>query len=159
MEKIGTPEAKALKGCIALANVKMAYQNFKEIAASAQFEEQRQRGARPQRPLWANTSTKSPEYSELLYVESLIGPDTVNTLTPDTFEVFQVRGELHTMLENNLDIARRELEKLDSLGINLTQITDKLEQEGVKKFADSYDQLHISFNEKRWAIAKQYTGG
>lgn len=159
LDKIGTPEAKALKGCIALANAKIAYQNFKEITASTQFEEQRERGARPQRPLWASTSTKNPEYSELLYVESLIGPDTVSTLTPDTLEVFQARGELHATLENDLDVARRELEKLNSLGINLAQITDELEEEGVKKFADSFDQLHASLKEKRQAVAQHCTGG
>lgn len=158
LDKIGTPEALALQGKIAIANAKVAYQQFKEIIGSAAFEAQRRRGARVQRPLWASTSTKNPHYSDVLYVEQLIGSDTVNTVPPETLDAFQVRGDLRNALGNDVDSAHRELAALALLGINIEEIAQELEQEGVKKFADSYDQLLAALKGKRHALAKQYAG-
>ncbi|MGD9000635.1 MAG: transaldolase [Granulosicoccaceae bacterium] len=152
LAEIATKEAQALQGKIAVANVKMAYQHFKEIISSTHFETERRRGARPQRPLWASTSTKNPAYSEVLYVEQLIGPKTVNTVPPETLDAFQVQGDLRNTLEVDVDAARRELNALDALGIDLAQITQALEKEGVQKFADSYDQLLAVLKEKRRSI-------
>jgi transaldolase len=158
LDEIGSSEAQRLKGKIAIANAKLAYQHFKEVIGSASFESEQRRGARPQRPLWASTSTKSPQYSDVLYVDQLIGPDTVNTVTPETLNAFQVHGELRVALESDIDIARRDLETLESLGISLTKITQELEQEGVKKFADSYDQLLAALQEKCYTVARQFAG-
>ncbi|MGD8743381.1 MAG: transaldolase [Granulosicoccaceae bacterium] len=151
--EIATQEAQALQGKIAVANVKMAYQHFKEYISSAPFETEQRRGARPQRPLWASTSTKNPAYSRVLYVEQLIGPNTVNTVPPETLDAFQVQGDLRNNLEVDVDAARRELEALEALGINLAQITQALEKEGVQKFADSYDELLAVLKEKRLSMA------
>lgn len=158
LDEIGTPEAQSLKGSIAVANAKSAYRHFKETMASAQFKAQQQRGARPQRPLWASTSTKNPEYSDVLYVEQLIGQETVNTVTPDTLDALQAHGEIAATLERGIHTAKQQLEALDALGIDLAQITRELEQEGVKKFADSYDQLLAVLKEKRLAVDRQHVG-
>jgi len=148
LHEIGTPESKQLKGRIAIANAKMAYQHFKEVTGSASFEVEHKRGARPQRPLWASTSTKNQEYSDVLYIEQLIGPNTVNTVPPDTLDAFQTHGTLNVTLESEINSAQVELETLASLGIDLAQITEELEQEGVRKFTDSYDKLLAALEEK-----------
>ena len=156
LDKIDSPESKRLKGKIAIANAKMAYQHFKEVIGSAIFETERKRGARPQRPLWASTSTKNPEYSDVLYVDHLIGRDTVNTVPPETLDAFQMHGELHASLDNEVNAALYDLESLDTLGIDLAQITQELEQEGVRKFTDSYDQLLTVLKNKLSTVALEH---
>ena len=140
LDKIGGSKAKALKGKIAIANARTAYQHFKEIIHSHPFEIQRRRGAQPQRVLWASTSPKNPDYSDVLYIEQLIGPNTVSTMPPETLDAFLDHGKLSSSLELNVATALHELETLDALGVSLTQITQELEKEGIKKFATSYDK-------------------
>ena len=159
LDQTGNKDAQLLKGKIAIANAKMAYQHFLKVTDSINFETERKRGAKRQRPLWASTSTKNPAYSDVLYVEELIGTNTVNTVTPQTLDVFQAHGELRNSLENDINAASRELKALTAFGIDLEQITDELEQEGVKKFADSYDQLLAALKEKRSEVAKEYASG
>ncbi|PLW81351.1 transaldolase [Kineobactrum sediminis] len=156
LDEAGSTDAQKLKGCIAIANAKMAYQHFRETLGSSDWETQHRRGARPQRPLWASTGTKNPEYSDVLYVEQLIGSQTVNTMTPDTLDAFQAHGELYTTLEMQVDVARKQLEALVGYGISLARVTEELEQEGVDKFADSHDKLLAALKDKRFAVAEHF---
>lgn len=156
LDRIDTTDAQRLKGRIAIANAKIAYRYFKEISSSRVFETERKRGARLQRPLWASTGTKNPACSDVLYVEQLIGADTVNTVTPDTLDAFEAHGEMHATLEADIDGAQHDIDALASFGIDLAQVTDKLEEEGVKKFADSYELLLANLKQKRYAVSKRY---
>lgn len=158
LEAIGGPEAGRLRGRIAVANAKAAYQRFKALLREPDIAAQLKRGARPQRPLWASTSTKDPSYSDVLYVESLIGPDTVNTLPPETLDAFLYHGEASYSLENDTDVAQRELHALETLGIDLDAITRELESEGVKSFQASWDNLLSALEQKRFAVAKDFAG-
>ncbi|MDT8384701.1 MAG: transaldolase [Gammaproteobacteria bacterium] len=158
LDDIGTPDAIALQGRIAIASAKMAYQHFREMMRSAPFETEHQRGAHPQRPLWASTSTKNPAYATLLYVQQLVGPDTVNTVPPETLDALEANGELQATLDADRDIAQLNLKTLQRLGVDLDQITRQLEQEGVKKFADSYDQLLAALKQRCFVAARQYAG-
>lgn len=154
LENIGTDEARSLKGKIAIANAKVAYQHFKETMTSTALKTELQRGAKPQRPLWASTSTKDPSYSDVLYVEQLIGANTVNTVPPVTLDAVQAHGELFATLEREVGAAQQDINRLDDFEIDLSRITQELEQEGVKKFADSYEQLLQALREKRDALLK-----
>jgi transaldolase len=158
LDEIGSPKARSLQGRIAIANVIMAYTYFKEMMRAPSFEALRQRGAKPQRPLWASTGTKNPEYSDVLYVEQLIGPETINTVTPETLDAFQAHGELRATLDVDIEGAQRALEALSELGIDLQQITEELEQDGVKQFAASHDQLIESLQQRRYTVAAAYAG-
>src|SRR5215468_6708665 len=142
----------ALLGKAAIANAKMQYQRFKEIFSSERFAKLKAQGARVQRPLWASTGTKNPNYSDVLYVESLIGPDTVNTLPPATFTAFRDHGKARLTIEENLDDAKRTLAKLAEAGIDLKQVCQKLQDDGVKAFADSFESLMQSITSKRAAL-------
>ncbi|HMB26843.1 MAG TPA: bifunctional transaldolase/phosoglucose isomerase, partial [Blastocatellia bacterium] len=142
----------ALLGKAAIANAKMQYQRFKEIFSSERFAKLKQQAARVQRPLWASTGTKNPNYSDVLYVESLIGPDTVNTLPPATFTAFRDHGKARLTIEDNLDEAKKTLEKLAEAGIDLKQVCQKLQDDGVKAFADSFESLMQSITSKRAAL-------
>ena len=142
----------ALLGKAAIANAKMQYQRFKEIFSSERFAKLKAQGARVQRPLWASTGTKNPNYSDVLYVESLIGPDTVNTLPPATFTAFRDHGKARLTIEENLDEARSMLAKLAEVGIDLKQVCQKLQDDGVKAFADSFESLMQSITSKRAAL-------
>jgi transaldolase/glucose-6-phosphate isomerase len=142
----------ALLGKAAIANAKMQYQRFKEIFSSERFAKLKAQGARVQRPLWASTGTKNPNYSDVLYVESLIGPDTVNTLPPATFTAFRDHGKVRLTIEENLDEARSTLAKLTEVGIDLKQVCQKLQDDGVKAFADSFESLMQSITSKRAAL-------
>ena len=147
---IGTPEAKALLGKIAIANSKLVYRRFLEIFHGEGFAALRQRGARVQRPLWASTGTKNPAYSDVLYVENLIGPETVNTLPPETLNAFRDHGKVPgPTVKENLDEAEAALGRLHRLGIDLNAITEKLQQDGVSAFAASFDQLMAALEKKR----------
>ena len=144
----------ALMGKIAIANAKMAYQLFKQIFTSDRFLRLRDKGARVQRPLWASTGTKNPKYSDVLYVESLIGPDTVNTIPPATYDAFRDHGRVELTLEQDVDEARRVLEEFEAKGFSLKAITDKLTAEGVKSFNDSFEQLMQTIEARRDAVVR-----
>ncbi|HEU0184609.1 MAG TPA: bifunctional transaldolase/phosoglucose isomerase [Blastocatellia bacterium] len=141
-----------LLGRAAIANAKMQYKRFKEIFSSERFAKLKAQGARVQRPLWASTGTKNPNYSDVLYVESLIGPDTVNTLPPATFTAFRDHGKVRPTLEENLDEAKKTLADLAEAGIDLKRVCKKLQDDGVKAFADSFESLTQSITSKRAAL-------
>ena len=130
-----------LKGRLAIANAKLAYQRYKEIFSGPRWEALAAQGASTQRCLWASTSTKNPEYRDVMYVEELIGPETVNTMPKETIEAFQDHGEVRLTLEEGLDEARRLFDELAAVGIDYDDVTRVLEDEGVQKFADSFDEL------------------
>jgi transaldolase len=152
LDKIGTPEALALRGKIAIANSKMVYQRFRELFSGPRWEKLAKRGAHVQRPLWASTGTKNPQYSDVLYVETLIGRDTVNTLPPATMDAFRDHGRVRETVTENLDEARDQIARLEKLGINLEKVGDKLQDDGVELFADSLKKLLESLEEKRGEI-------
>ena len=150
LERLGTDEAKALQGKIAIANSKMVYQRFEQIFHGEGFVPQAQKGARVQRPLWASTGTKNPAYSDVLYVENLIGPETVNTVPMETLRAFQNHGRVPgPTIKENLAEAAAALERLKALGIELDAVAEKLQEDGVKAFADSFDQLMAALERKR----------
>jgi transaldolase / glucose-6-phosphate isomerase len=142
----------SLLGKAAISNAKMQYQRFKAIFSSERFAKLKEKGARVQRPLWASTGTKNPNYSDVLYVESLIGPDTVNTLPPATFTAFRDHGQVRLTIEENLDEAKRTLAELSEVDIDLNEVCRKLQDEGVKAFADSFESLMQSITSKRAAL-------
>ena len=141
--------ANELKGRLAIANAKLAYQRYKEIFSGGRWEALAARGARPQRCLWASTSTKNPAYRDVMYVEELIGPETVNTMPKETIEAFQDHGEVRPTLEEGLDEAHQLFEELARVGIDYDDVTRVLEEEGVQKFADSFDELLDGIRAKR----------
>ncbi len=141
LDSIASPQAKALKGKIAVACAKSTYALFKEIFAGERWERLADRGARVQRPLWASTSTKNPAYPDTLYVEPLIGPHTVNTLPPVTLEAFLDHGRVALTLEEGIDEARDLLRRLADLGISLDAVTRQLLDDGVIAFSRSFDSL------------------
>jgi len=142
-------DPKSLLGKTALANAKLAYAQFEEKFAGPRWEKLAAHGAQLQRPLWASTSTKNPNFSDLLYVDNLIGPHTVNTMPMATLEAFQDHGTLARTIDTGLDEARQLMVQLKALGIDIDQATDELEEEGVKKFADSYDELLATIEKQR----------
>lgn len=138
----------SLLGKAAVANAKLAYQDFKETFEAERFQELKRRGARVQRPLWASTSTKEPGYSDLLYVEPLIGRDTVNTMPPATLDALLDHGVTAPTLEEGVDDARATADALRRAGITMEEVTQKLLADGVKSFADSYDNLLANIQNK-----------
>ncbi len=130
-----------LKGKLAIANAKLAYQTYKELFSGDDWAELEQAGASPQRCLWASTSTKNPEYRDVLYVEELIGPNTVNTMPRETVEAFQDHGRVSATLEQGVDEARRVFERLAAASIDYDDVVAVLEREGVEKFANSFREL------------------
>lgn len=141
LEAIGTPEALALRGKVAVAQARLAYDLFRRRFSGPRWEALRARGACMQRPLWASTSTKNPEYPDLLYVDSLIGPDTVDTLPDATLEAFLDHGHVARTVDAAVDEARAVFERLAEVGIDMDEIAGVLEDEGVAAFAKSYDEL------------------
>src|SRR6266496_1957966 len=142
----------ALKGKIAIANAKMAYQDYKRLFSGPRWDKLKAKGAKPQRLLWASTGTKNKDYSDVLYVEELIGPDTVNTMPPATLEAFRDHGKLRDSLEDNIEDASRVLAELEKSGISLDAITAELVKDGVKLFADSADKLYGAVAYKRATV-------
>ncbi len=139
-----------LKGRLAVANAKLAYQRYQEIFAGPRWEALAAKGASPQRCLWASTSTKNPDYRDVMYVEELIGPDTVNTMPRETIEAFQEHGEVRGVtLEQEVDEARQLFAELAQAGIDYDDVTRVLEEEGVQKFADSFEELLEGIRAKR----------
>ena len=133
--------AKKARGQVAIASAKLAYQIYREIFGSDRFRRLAAKGARVQRLLWASTSTKNPDYSDVKYVEALIGPDTVNTAPPETLDAYRDHGAPEARLELDLDGARRVMERLPELGIRIDAVTRQLEDEGVAKFNAPFDKL------------------
>ena len=142
----------ALKGKVAIANAKLAYQEYKKLFSGARWEKLAAKGAKPQRLLWASTGTKNKDYSDVLYVEELIGANTVNTVPPATLDAFRDHGKLRDSLEENVDEARDVLTELDKSGISLDAITEELVKDGVKLFADAADKLYGAVAHKRATV-------
>ncbi len=141
--------AGELHGEVAVASGKLAYQAYKEIVASKRFQELARRGANPQRLLWASTSTKNPAYSDVKYVEALIGPDTITTLPLHTLNAYRDHGQPEPRVEADVDRARKVIESLADLGIDIEEVTRTLEEEGVEKFVASYESLLNTIDKKR----------
>ncbi|SFP26750.1 glucose-6-phosphate isomerase /transaldolase [Bradyrhizobium sp. Ghvi] len=142
----------ALKGKVAIANAKVAYQDYKRLFSGPRWEKLAAKGAKPQRMLWASTGTKNKDYSDVLYVEELIGPDTINTVPPATLDAFRDHGKLRDSLEENVDEANRVLEELERSGVSLDAITEELVKDGVKLFADAADKLYGAVAHKRATV-------
>jgi transaldolase len=142
-----------LRGKLAIANAKLAYEAYQEIFAGDRWEALKAKGARPQRCLWASTSVKDERYKDTMYVEELIGPDTVNTMPPETIEAFQDHGEVAPTLERGLDEAHAVMDRLREAGIDYDDVIATLEREGVEKFADSFHQLLDDVKAKRDDLA------
>jgi transaldolase len=138
-----------LKGKLAIANAKLAYQTYKELFRGDDWQELVATGASPQRCLWASTSTKNPDYRDVLYVEELIGPETVNTMPRETIEAFQDHGRVEPTLEQGVDEAKRTLEQLAEAGIDYDDVVAVLEREGVEKFDKSFRELIDGVSSKR----------
>lgn len=143
-----------LKGRLAIANAKLAYEHYREVFAGERWEYLASKGARTQRCLWASTSTKNPAYRDVLYVEGLIGPDTVDTMPDETIRAFQDHGAVALTLEEGVDDARRLLEQLAAAGVDYDDVTATLEEEGVQKFADSFTELLDGIRAKRGELAE-----
>ncbi|MBK8616181.1 MAG: bifunctional transaldolase/phosoglucose isomerase [Anaerolineales bacterium] len=144
------PKDSALLGKAAIANAKLAYHAFEETFTSARFATIKARfSARVQRPLWASTGTKNPAYSDTIYVDSLIGPDTVNTVPPATLDAFRDHGNAAVTITRGLDESKSQLAELESAGVSMNQVTDELEEEGVKSFADAFKVLLDVVDERR----------
>ena len=144
--------AKSLLGKAAVANARLAYSLFNETFKSQRFSVLQAKGAHFQRPLWASTSTKNPAYSDILYVQELIGPHTVNTMPQKTLEDFLDHGEARLTLERGLDQAKRVMEKLEGLGVSMDEVTQELEDEGVESFARSFNSLIESIEKRRRSV-------
>ncbi len=149
------PDAQALQGKLAIANAKAAYKKFKEVFGDERFQKLAEKGARVQRPLWASTSTKNPEYRDVLYAEELVGPDTVDTLPPATVEALKDHGEIRLSIEEGLDEAPALLEQLAAFDISYGEATAKLQDDGVVAFANAFVTLLDTLEEKREAIVSQ----
>ncbi len=142
-------ELESLRGKAAIANAKIAYEEFKTIFYGGEFRDLRERGARVQRPLWASTSTKNPAYRDVMYVEELIGRDTVDTMPPQTIDAFRDHGKVADTLDRGLDEAHEVMRRLASAGISMAQVTQELEDEGVESFAKSFEELLDGIAAKR----------
>ena len=150
LDAVGAPE---LKGKLAVANAKLAYQRYRELFSGPRWEALAATGATPQRCLWASTSTKNPDYPDTLYVDELIGPATVNTMPLETIDAFQDHGTVADTLEAGLDEARELFAALERAGVAYDDVTDTLEREGVQKFSDSFEELLEGIKAKRRELA------
>jgi transaldolase len=155
LEAIGTEEALALRGKLAIANARIAYGHYEKTFSGPRWDALAEHGANPQRCLWASTSTKNPEYSDVLYVEELIGPHTVNTMPEETIQAFQDHGEVRgDTVSDDLQAARALIqEQLPAVGIDYDEVVLTLEKEGVQKFSDSFAELLDGVKAKREAVA------
>jgi len=153
LEALGSEEALALRGKLAVANAKLAYRRYGELFSGERWDALAQRGATPQRCLWASTSTKNPDYRDTIYVDELIGPETVNTMPLETIHAFQDHGTIVRTLDRDLDEAERVLADLARVGVDYDDVTETLEQEGVQKFADSFEELLEGIRSKRSELA------
>jgi transaldolase len=140
--------AKIAHGQIAISSAKAAYQIYKDIFGSDRFKKLADKGARVQRLLWASTSTKNPDYSDIKYIDSLIGPDTINTVPPETIDAYRDHGNPKSRLDQDVKEANRIMVQLTELGINIDKVTQQLEDEGVKKFNEPFDKLMEALTKK-----------
>jgi transaldolase len=155
LDAIGSKDALALRGKLAVANAKLAYEHYQEAFSGPRWEFLAGKGANSQRCLWASTSTKNPAYRDVLYVEELIGPDTVNTMPEETMTAFQDHGEVRgDTVEEDLDAAHKVLKKLAKVGVDYDDVTETLELEGVQKFADSFAELLDGVRMKHGVLAR-----
>src|SRR5262249_40765768 len=141
-----------LKGKIAIANVKLAYQRYKRLFAGPRWGKLKAKGARPQRLLWASTGTRKPAYSDVLYVEELIGAETVNTMPLATMDAFRDHGKARPSLEENVGKAEQRMATLEQAGISIGAVTDQLVEEGVRLFANAFDELLSAVARKRTTL-------
>jgi transaldolase len=132
---------KNLLGKVAIANGKLTYQRYQKIFSGSRWESLAAKGAQTQRVLWASTSTKNPDYRDVIYIEELIGPDTVNTMPPATIDAFRDHGLLRNSLTEDAAGAAKVMDDLQRAGISMKEVTDKLTEDGVKLFADAFDKL------------------
>ncbi|MGD9714843.1 MAG: transaldolase family protein, partial [Thermomicrobiales bacterium] len=146
---------EGLKGKAAVANAKLAYESFKNLFHSDRFEKLKAQGARPQRPLWASTGTKNPAYSDVLYVTTLIGPHTVNTMPRNTIQAFLDHGDVRRTVDEDVESARAVMQGIAEAGIDFDAITDRLENEGIDLFITSYNNLIAGVEGKRAALADE----
>ncbi len=153
LEAVGTHDALVLRGRAAVAQAKLAYQLFRRRFSGARWKALTARGARAQRPLWASTSTKNPAYPDTLYVDSLIGPDTVNTMPEHTIDAFEARGTVARTVDQHVDAAEATFEQLADLGIDMGDVGRVLEDQGVASFAASYDGLLAVLADKAAQLA------
>src|ERR1700687_1521624 len=132
---------KSLLGKVAIANGKLTYQSYQRIFSGTRWQALAAKGAQTQRVLWASTSTKNPNYRDVMYIEELIGPDTVNTMPPATIDAFRDHGQLRNALMEDVPGAAKTMQDLARAGISMKEVTDKLTDDGVKLFADAFDKL------------------
>jgi transaldolase len=150
LEAVGTDHALSLRGRAAIANAKVAYNRYRELFEGERFAELQLAGTRPQRVLWASTSTKNPDYNDVMYVEDLIGPNTVNTAPPATIDAFNDHGTVKAdSLLSGMGEAIRFIETLPEVGVDFDEITDTLQVDGVDSFADAYAELLTAIEDKR----------
>lgn len=154
LEKSGN-EKSALKGKAAIANAKLAYQLFLQRFSSDRWKALAAKGARVQKPLWASTSTKNPAYRDVMYVEELVGPRSVNTIPPQTVEAFKDHGNVRRTVDENVGEARRVIEQLEKLGIAMKDVTDKLLVDGLASFQKSFDSLIAGLEKKSKALGRE----
>ncbi len=158
LDAIATPEALALRGKAAIANAQLAYQLFRERFSGPRWDALAANGAQVQRPLWASTGTKNPAYSDVVYVEALIGPHTVNTLPPATLDAFRDHGTVTRTVDTDHAGAARAITQIEALGISLDAVTDQLLIEGLASFQKSFDSLLSGIEKKTALLAKQKSG-
>ena len=144
---------RGLQGKVAIANAKLTYQKYKEIFSGPRWQALASRGATTQRVLWASTGTKNPAYSDILYVEELIGADTVDTIPPATYDAFRDHGKPRASLEEDIEGARKTMLDLPRAGISMKAVTDQLTEDGVKLFADAFDKLLAAVDKQAKASA------
>jgi transaldolase len=153
LDAIGSPEALALRGKAAIAQAKLAYRAFQRTFSGPRWEALAADGAVPQRPLWASTSTKNPAYPDTLYVDTLIGPNSVNTLPDATIEAFADHGTLARTIDLDVDEAAREWDAIIAAGVDLDDVATKLERDGVASFQKSFDELLDALKAKAATLA------
>jgi transaldolase len=149
LEKIGSPDARSLRGNIAIANAKRVYRRFRELFDGEPFATLKRRGARVQRPLWASTGTKNASYSDVLYLEALIGPETITTVPPATLDAFRDHGRVRITLGTGEEEVDAILATAAAVGLDVHAITEQLQADAIKAFASSFDQLVATLGEKR----------
>lgn len=154
LDAIGTDDALALRGQAAVANAQLAYQAFLEKFSGPRWDALAARGARVQRPLWASTSTKNPAYSDTLYVDPLIGPDTVNTMPDGTLDAYDDHGTVARTVDRDFATARATLDAIRAVGVDIDDVTKVLEDEGVASFSKSFEELLDSLNTKAETFSK-----
>jgi transaldolase/glucose-6-phosphate isomerase len=143
----------SLRGQAAIANAKVAYDRYRHIFAGPRWQALADLGAQTQRCLWASTSTKNPIYRDVIYVEELIGSDTVNTVPPATLDAFRDHGDVAPTLDEDIGGARHTLMAIDEMGIDFKAVTDELQEQGVKLFCDSYDKARDTIRQKSESLA------